>query len=106
MQWSGAIVDVPDGWALCDGTNSTPDLRDKFVIGAGLTFAVDGEKGTVNHAHTFTGTGHNHYHFIGGNMTQPGVVETFTDSVAVTGTTDNAATNPPYYSLAFIMATR
>jgi hypothetical protein len=26
---------VPDGWVLCDGTNNTPDLRDKFIIGAG-----------------------------------------------------------------------
>lgn len=32
--WSGTIATIPAGWALCDGTNSTPDLRDKFVIGA------------------------------------------------------------------------
>lgn len=39
--WSGAVVDIPAGWALCDGNNNTPDLRDKIVVGAGLTYAVD-----------------------------------------------------------------
>ncbi len=38
MLWSGAIVDIPAGWALCDGNNGTPDLRDKFIVGAGATF--------------------------------------------------------------------
>ena len=33
--WSGAVVDIPTGWALCDGNNGTPDLRGKFVVGAG-----------------------------------------------------------------------
>lgn len=31
--WSGASTNVPDGWALCDGTNGTPDLRGRFVLG-------------------------------------------------------------------------
>ena len=34
VMWYGAIASIPIGWALCDGTNGTPDLRDKFVIGA------------------------------------------------------------------------
>lgn len=34
VAWSGAIADIPQGWALCDGTNGTPDLRDKFIVGA------------------------------------------------------------------------
>lgn len=33
--WSGILGDIPGGWALCDGNNGTPDLRDKFVMGAG-----------------------------------------------------------------------
>ena len=37
--WSGAISAIPTGWKLCDGANSTPDLRGKFVIGAGETAA-------------------------------------------------------------------
>ena len=32
--WSGTISEIPDGWYLCDGTNGTPDLRDRFVVGA------------------------------------------------------------------------
>jgi microcystin-dependent protein len=33
--WSGILGDIPGGWALCDGQNGTPDLRDRFVMGAG-----------------------------------------------------------------------
>ena len=35
MIWSGAVSNIPTGWQLCDGTNGSPDLRDKFVAGAG-----------------------------------------------------------------------
>jgi hypothetical protein len=38
--WSGAANAIPSGWLLCDGANSTPDLRDRFVVGAGTTYAV------------------------------------------------------------------
>lgn len=38
--WSGAIGAIPSGWLLCDGTNGTPDLRARFVVGAGSTYAV------------------------------------------------------------------
>lgn len=34
IMWSGSISNIPAGWALCDGTNGTPDLRDKFIVGA------------------------------------------------------------------------
>lgn len=44
--WSGAISSIPTGWYLCDGNNSTPDLRGKFLIGAGSTAAsVTGKAG-------------------------------------------------------------
>jgi len=33
--WSGVIASIPTGWALCDGSNGTPDLRNRFVVGAG-----------------------------------------------------------------------
>lgn len=53
--WSGAIVAIPGGWQLCDGTNSTPDLRDRFIIGAGSTYAVDDTGGSttkdISHLH-------------------------------------------------------
>jgi len=38
--WSGSIANIPSGWYLCDGTNGTPDLRDKFIIGAGNSYPV------------------------------------------------------------------
>ena len=38
--WSGAVDTVPQGWALCDGNSGTPDLRDKFVVGAGSKYEI------------------------------------------------------------------
>lgn len=35
MMWSGTVDTIPESWALCDGTNGTPDLRAKFIYGAG-----------------------------------------------------------------------
>jgi hypothetical protein len=46
--WYGAILDVPTGWALCDGRNNTPDLRDRFVIGAGGNYDVRTAGGQTN----------------------------------------------------------
>lgn len=34
MLWSGTIATIPTGWLLCNGSNSTPDLRNLFVVGA------------------------------------------------------------------------
>ncbi len=34
IMWSGTIASIPTGWALCDGSSSTPDLRNKFIVGA------------------------------------------------------------------------
>jgi microcystin-dependent protein len=33
--WSGDVTKIPSGWALCDGTNGTPDLRGRFIVGHG-----------------------------------------------------------------------
>ena len=33
--WSGAANAIPSGWVLCDGNNGTPDLRNRFIVGAG-----------------------------------------------------------------------
>jgi len=35
IMWHGAIGSIPAGWTLCDGTEGTPDLRDRFLLGAG-----------------------------------------------------------------------
>ena len=34
LLWSGSVSNIPSGWYLCNGQNSTPDLRNRFVIGA------------------------------------------------------------------------
>jgi microcystin-dependent protein len=44
--WSGSTGTIPSGWVICDGTNGTPDLRDRFVVGAGSTYAVDATGGS------------------------------------------------------------
>ena len=33
IMWSGDVNQIPDGWWLCDGSNGTPDLRGRFVVG-------------------------------------------------------------------------
>ena len=38
IMWSGTAADIPAGWALCDGTGGTPDLTDRFILGAGKTY--------------------------------------------------------------------
>jgi microcystin-dependent protein len=45
--WNGAIDTIPAKWQLCDGTNGTPDFRDKFLVGAGGTYAVDASGGAA-----------------------------------------------------------
>lgn len=54
VMWSGTIASIPSGWRICDGTNSTPDLRDKFVIGAKLDSAGRAQT-TVTGAATYQG---------------------------------------------------
>ena len=41
LMWSGATNAIPDGWALCNGQNGTPDLRDRFIVGAGNHYTVN-----------------------------------------------------------------
>ena len=67
IMWSGSVGSIPSGWVLCNGSNSTPDLRNRFVVGAGSSYAVNATGGTdaVNlstanlpaHSHSFSGSG-------------------------------------------------
>ena len=123
--WSGSIGSIPAGYVLCNGSNGTPDLRDRFVVGAGSTYAVNATGGStdaivVSHTHTATVTdpGHFHAYSVRGTLTAPagggaGQQAGNTDS-AVTGisvtnsTTGVSGTNanlPPYYALCYIMKT-
>ena len=125
MLWSGSIASVPSGWALCNGSNGTPDLRNRFVVGAGSTYAVNGTGGSadaivVSHTHAITDSGHNHSYFgaatnAGFNPAYGGIAYTSpgpsnTTGNSTTGITINSSgssgTNanlPPYYALAYIM---
>lgn len=127
--WYGSIGSVPTGWYLCDGTNGTPDLRDRFIVGAGSTYSVAATGGSadaivVSHTHIATVTDNGHTHtattgslagaqFQSGNLGFPRETNnTTTTASAVTGisvansTTGVSGTNanlPPYYALAYVM---
>lgn len=129
--WYGSIGSVPLGWYLCDGTNGTPDLRDRFIVGAGSTYSVAATGGSANavlvsHTHTATSTVTDPGHFhtqteynqpgignAGGGGARVNVVSANTGTkttgitVATTNTTEGvSATNanlPPYYALAYVM---
>lgn len=45
--WSGATNAVPSGWALCDGKNGTPNLKNRFIVGAGQSYAVGNVGGSI-----------------------------------------------------------
>jgi hypothetical protein len=67
IMWSGAISAIPSGWNICDGTNGTPNLRDRFIVGAGSTYAVGATGGSANatlvsHTHTATVSDPGHSH--------------------------------------------
>jgi len=57
VMWSGLLVNIPSGWALCDGTAGTPDLRDRFVRGA----AAGADPGATGGAATHTHAGHSNH---------------------------------------------
>lgn len=101
--WSGAIVDIPNGWALCDGTQGTPDLRNQFVVGAGDTYNPDDSGGADSQTHTFTGDGHLHVLGpVGPLQFGPGR-DVATNTMPAIGTTDASDNRPQYYALAYIM---
>jgi hypothetical protein len=101
--WSGSIVAIPTGWHLCDGTESTPDLRDKFVIGAGTTYNPADTGGSASHDHTATQVGH--YHDLSGALYAAfgGQIPTRTDTKTPVITVNSKTTLPPYYALCYIM---
>jgi len=103
--WWGAKVDIPKRWVLCDGTNGTPDLRDKFIVAAGSSYAVGNTGGHNTHDHPFTSDGHDHY-ITGPANTMPGVGSSLgSDNKPLTGTVNAATSLPEYYALCYIMYT-
>lgn len=133
IMWSGSIASIPSGWYLCNGSNGTPDLRDRFIVGAGSTYSVAATGGSadaivVSHSHTATSTvtdpGHLHTYapgdalFTAGSGSSACQVNSFSGTrntssvttgisvattVASTGSSGTNANLPPYYALAYIM---
>jgi len=54
--WSGSVVSIPSGWVICDGTNSTPNLQDRFVVGAGGAYGKGDTGGYASRTPTGTVT--------------------------------------------------
>ena len=68
--WSGSVGSIPSGFVLCNGSNGTPDLRNRFVVGAGDSYSVGNSGGSndvtlstsqlPSYGHSFSGSSHNH----------------------------------------------
>lgn len=124
--WSGESASIPDGWALCNGENGTPDLRNRFVVGAGNSYAVGATGGeathvlTVNempsHTHTATTKFSNNSTIYNSNFDYKSRMDkgiTFSSNSLGKLTLDTTNTNtgggqahenrPPYYALCYIM---
>ena len=115
IMWSGTIATIPSGWQLCNGTNGTPDLRDRFIIGSsidsggqsvttvtGANTKTGGTKDAivVSHSHTATVNDPGHTHTFagavnpggGGNPGRVGPPTTLTTNSNTTGITVGIST--------------
>ena len=90
IMWSGAVGSIPTGWALCNGSSGTPDLRDRFVVGAGSAYTpgnTGGSDGVTlttdqipSHSHSgSTGSAGSHSHTASSSstVTDPGHLHTW-----------------------------
>lgn len=111
--WSGSKDQIPEGWALCDGQNGSPDLRDKFVLGAGENHPVGEEGGEETHTLTVEELA-KHLHTdnaYGGNVVKVAKTSSGTENLwstvkTTTGETGNNTPHnnmPPYYALCYII---
>lgn len=58
VMWSGSVASIPAGWHLCDGTEGTPDLRGRFIVGAGGDYEPAATGGAADHNHGGNTGGH------------------------------------------------
>ena len=96
MLWYGSVGSIPSGWVLCDGNNNTPDLRNRFVIGAGTggNYSPDDTGGSadatlVSHSHTIN----NHTHSFSGSDSHSHTINNHTHSFSASATTGNPNTS-------------
>lgn len=113
--WSGEAYNIPTGWHLCDGEDGTPDLRDKFVLGAGTDYAVGNTGGDRTVTLTTTQIP-SHAHTYYRNTTTVKVATSTSSSASTVTTSATSSANsgyvggtaahenmPPYYTLCYIM---
>lgn len=109
VMWSGAIANIPTGFFLCDGTNGTPNLTDRFVIHADADSAGTRNVGATGGSHT-SDVSHNHGGFTGPSVggASGGTVlfnlnlTEHRHAISTDGST-TLATIPKFYALAYIM---
>ncbi len=101
--WPEALGVIPAGFVICDGNNGTPNLQNRFVIGAGGSFAVGDTNGSINHDHNFISDTHFHNMEPGGDIGAGIVLDDFTISRPAVGTTDTFSSLPPFHALFYIM---
>jgi hypothetical protein len=77
--WAGLVANIPSGWNLCDGTNGTPDLTDRFIkggvpgsTGGGATHSHAAHSAVINHTHAVNVTDPGHTHVQGVNSATTG----------------------------------
>lgn len=112
--WSGSADNIPNGWHICDGTDGTPDLTDKFVLGAGTTHNVGDTGGEETHTLTVEEMPEHNHNMLGWTEsnkgypnTQPTVQKGGDGSETVhtlwEGGDQPHNNMPPYYALCYIM---
>lgn len=80
VMWSGTATNVPSGWALCNGENGTPNLQNRFIVGAGGTYPIGASEGggvyvNLTHNHSIgndspgTTWQTDHWHWVEGSTT-------------------------------------
>lgn len=114
IAYSGEAETIPEGWAVCNGENGTPDLRGRFILGASETHPM-GETGGEEEVTLTVEQMPSHDH-IGSRMSTSGNKTTAsTSSTALTyyyrsdertdvsGNSQPHTNMPPYYALIYIM---
>ena len=124
IMWNGAEDTVPDGWALCNGQTlngvKTPDLRNRFIVGAGSSYSVGATGGAdkvtltknemPSHSHAvygrssgYAGSHNNSHEVITYKSKDWGSMSEFINDTDSTGGGGAHENRPPYYALCFIM---
>jgi len=116
MMWSGAADAIPSGFVLCNGQNSTPDLRNRFVVGATDTYSVGATGGATStnavlgSVVVYTGTEDNPNQVQDASSSYNGINnknsrDRHQHGTDINHTHSNIPTLPPYYALCYIMKT-